>query len=169
MRVIFRRCFRWVLIWVGLAAAIFAKNSISCPLSYDYSCSYGFPMAWLEIYSINGIEHMGFVTQAYRTNATAFATPSVWINILMDVFVFAMIYRLLQDDGKKSEGQKILRRSSWFLFVLFAMISWIGILAPWETQLYRHCYLADMVLLGGLILLGAMKLLFYKMFKAKMS
>jgi len=165
MRVISWHYFRWILIGIGLTAAIFAKNLISCPLSYDYSCTYGFPMAWVEIYSINGVQHISFVSQAYRTNSTALATPSVWINILIDVFVYTIIYWLLQDDRKKFFGKKILRRSSWFLFALFAMISWIGILTPWETQLYRHCYLADMVLLGGLISLGAMKLLFYKMFK----
>ena len=140
-----------------LLSSLGAKNMISCPLGYDFSCSYGVPLAVWETYSINQEEQSRLINGAYHVNAVKIGNlgdRSIIFNFSINLVVFLAVLYLLQKRKEESRWEKKLRKSSFALAFLLSLSLWISVLSSWESGIYRFLYLTT-VLLEILLVLSA--------------
>ena len=144
-------CFRkhsWAFIMVVsiMPAFYLAKNMISYPLDYDFSCSYGVPFAIWETYSQNNMKHSRFVDGTYKVSAIDIRDRSARLNFSIDAIILLIIFYLLQKQENESRKECLLRKYTFVLTLLLALSLWASIFSSWEAGLYRFLYLAAVFL-----------------------
>ena len=140
-----------------LLASVFAKNMISSPLDYDFSCSYGVPLAIWETYSQDQVEHFQFISGAYKVNAVRIGDRSAILNFFIDAIISLVVFYLLLKSEKESRGVCLLRKYSFILTLLLSFSLWANVFISWENTIYRLLYLAAVSLETVLILLAIIK------------
>ncbi len=138
-------------------ASLFAKNMISYPLGYNFSCSYGVPLAVWETYSENNMERFRFISRAYHVSAINIGYQSIILNFVIDTIIFLSIFFLLQKLSKEDRVKILLRKYAFFLTLFLLLLLWTNIFTGWESGIYRFLYLAVVVLEILLVLLAILK------------
>ena len=137
-----------------LILSLAAKNLVCLPLGYDYSCTYGVPLAIWEIYSQDQVEHCQFIDGDYPVSAIAIKRQSLVFNILVDLSIILMIFFILQKSPKEERCEKMLRKFAFGLTICLALTLFTSVITPWSTGLYRFSYLWS-VFWDSLIILTA--------------
>ena len=151
----------WALFMAAnvLVASVFAKNMISFPLGYDFSCSYGVPLAIWEIYSQDHVEHFRFINGAYKVSAVCIGNRSPILNFLIDAIISFAIFYLLQNREKANRAARLLRKYSFILTFFLSLSLWASVFICREYFIYRFLYLAVVFFETILALLVILKLL----------
>lgn len=140
-----------------MVASLLAKNMISYPLGYNFSCSYGVPLAIWETHSINKKEQSRLIDVAYHVSAVKIGNlgdRSVIFNSFVNLIIFLVVLYLLQKGKEESRWERGLRKCSLALVFFLSLSLWFSILSSWESGIYRFLYLAA-VLLEILLVLSA--------------
>lgn len=140
-----------------MVASLFAKNMISYPLGYDFSCSYGVPLAIWETYSQNNMEDFQFISRAYHVSAINIGYQSLMFNFFIDTMIFLSVFFLLQKLQKEDRVKILLRKYAFFLTLLLLLLLWTNIFTCWGSGIYRLLYLVVVVLEILLLLLAILK------------
>ena len=161
-RIRFLKNYGWAfLIAVNiLLASLGAKNRISYPLGYDFSCSYGVPLAVWETYSIDQKEQSRLIDGAYHVSAVemgSLGNRSVIFNSIVDLIVFLAVFYLLQKRKDERRWERGLRKSSFVLVFLLSLSLWGNVFSSWESGVYRFLYLAALFLEILLVLSAIIK------------
>ena len=162
-----KRNMQYIVILLIVIASLFARNMISYPLGFDFSCSRGVPLAIWEQCSLDGTTSVKLISGAYKSSAVPFATGSALLNFLID---FMLIISLCCFPLQKSKGDKTLRciRIIAYCFVLCLLCSLgVSIFAGWSNDLYRVVYSNVIVLYVILFLLSVIKVLYIFRLKRK--
>ena len=151
----------WAFIMAAniLVASVFAKNMISFPLGYDFSCSYGVPLAIWEIYSQDHVEHFRFINGAYKVSAVCIGDRSPILNFLIDAIISLAVFYLLQNREQTNRVVRLLRKYSFILTFFLSLSLWASVFICREYFLYRFLYLAIVFFETILALLVIIKLL----------
>ena len=151
----------WAFIMAAniLVASVFAKNMISFPLGYDFSCSYGVPLAIWEIYSQDHVEHFRFINGAYKVSAVCIGDRSPILNFLIDAIISLAVFYLLQNQEEANRVVRLLRKYSFILTFFLSLSLWASVFICREYFLYRFLYLAVVFFETLLALLVIIKLL----------
>ena len=140
-----------------MVGSLFAKNMISYPLGYNFSCSYGVPLAIWETYSQNNMEHFRFIRRAYHVSAINIGYQSIIFNFLIDTMIFLSIFFLLQKLQQEDRVKILLRKYAFFLTLLLLLLLCTNILTCWGSGIYRFLYFAVVALEILLVLLAILK------------
>ena len=98
-----------------MVASLLAKNMISYPLGYNFSCSYGVPLAIWETHSINKKEQSRLIDVAYHVSAVKIGNlgdRSVIFNSFVNLIIFLVVLYLLQKGKEESRWERGLRKCS---------------------------------------------------------
>ncbi len=132
-----------------LPASFLAKNMISYPLGYDFSCSYGVPLAVWETYSIDQAERSRVISGAYHVSAIEIGemgSPPATFHLFVDSIIFLAVLYLLQKRENESRWKKGLRKCSLALALFLSLSLWLSVFSSWESGIYRFSYLTAVVL-----------------------
>ena len=140
-----------------LLASLGAKNMVSYPLGYNFSCSYGVPLAIGEVYSQDYMTHFRFITGAYQVSAIPIRDRSMLLNLFVDMIICLVVFFLLQKLPHEGGHEKRLRRWGFVLTLFLSFVLWANILSRWDDGAYRFLYLVAVLLEILLVLIAIIK------------
>lgn len=140
-----------------MVASLFAKNMISYPLDYDFSCSYGVPFAIWETYSKDDMEHSRIIDGTYKVTAINIGDRSAKLNFVIDAIILFIIFYLLQKREKGSRQERLFWRIAFVLAFSLSLSLWVNIFSSWGNGTHRFFYLAAVFFEIILVLLAMIK------------
>ena len=142
-----------------MVASVFAKNRICYPLGYDFSCSYGVPLAIWEHFSEDGRVAARLISNEYAASAISFETGNAYLNLLIDASINILLCCLMlnmQGEDKRARRMNVLVYCS---AIYLSCVLWATVFIDWRQGLYRVFYLNILAAYIILLLLAIVRVI----------